>query len=441
MNKEYAMKKLKALCALSVLLCGFVLPLAAQNTVSLEMAREKGLEKSAAVKKYSRALENAVLVRQAQVYAGLPSFAATGSAAYDTDTSVSAGVSATATVFDGGKNGALVKKYDYAVQSAQENLKAGRIAVIDAVDTAFFAVLEKSASYEAARDDLAAAQQRLEIAQIKTASGVLSRADLLETESEIASYQSALDTARTAYASAKIKLTSVTGIAGAAELQSVLLDRYAVVLQKLGTADDQAVAAVITSLSDRARKNSPSYTVYALAQAQSAQALSAARSSCLPTVSAVASGKLNSGSGSPLEPAASITVSASVDLDFLTLKNAVKQAQNALDQSELDSVEQGESLDLAVSQAVYSVLSAALALPSSEKALSYAKINYEQVLEKYKLSSATGSDVSTALALVSTDQNNLIAARYAFLQGLSTLRSLTGGESEDEVTALLNELP
>jgi outer membrane protein TolC len=130
-----------------------------------------------------------------------------------------------------------------------------------------------------------------------------------------------------------------------------------------------------------------------------------------------------------------VTLSAGIDLDVWTLGNSIKQARNLLDQAELDTADQKETLDLEVTQAVYSWISSAVTIPSATTALEYARSNYENVLEKFKLSSATSSDVSTAQALVSTDETALISARYAFLSSLSTLRGLAGLEDEAEIIA------
>lgn len=414
----------------------------AVGQLSLADARSLALAKSAVVRKYSLAVDEAVLVKRAQNYAALPSLSASGAAAYDIPDSLpdgvsaSAGLSASATVFDGGKNIALSKKYDYALQAARENLRAERISVIDTVDAAFFAVLEDQASLDAAQSDLDAAKLRLEIAQVKAETGTLSRSDLLETKSEIASYQAALDKAKAARLSAEAKLTSLTGQPVSSRLVPVDFTAYDQLIQKLSVMDGGTLADFISATVSTARSHSPSYSSYVLAAKEAGQTLSAAKIACLPTISASLDGTLSAEQGAVVS-SAGVTLSASMDLDVWTLGNSIKQARNLLEQAELDTTDQGESLDLDVAQAVYSWISAAMAIPSCTTALEYARTNYETVLEKFKLSSATSSDVSTAQALVSTDETALISAQYTFLSSLSTLRGLAGLEDEAEIIAAL----
>jgi outer membrane protein len=410
----------------------------ATGQLGLADARLLALTKSTTVRKYTLAADEADLAKKAQSYALYPSLSASGSAAYDMSESFrdgasgTAGVSAATTVFDGGKNIALLKKYDFALQAARENLRAQRISVIGSADQAFFAVLEDQASLEAAQSDLDAAKLRLEIAQVKADTGTLSKSDLLQTKSEIASYQATLDKAKAALISAEAKLTSLIGRPVVSGLVPVNFSAYDELIKKLGAMDSGTLSAFISFVVSTARSNSPTYSSYIFAAEEAGQTLSAARTSFLPEVSAALNGKLSAASGEVV-PGASVTLSASMDLDAWTLGNSIRQAQNLLDQAQLDTTDQGETLDLDVAQAVYSWLSSAMAIPSCATALEYARTNYENVLEKFKLSSATSSDVSTALALVSTDETALISARYAFLSSLSTLRGLTGLEDDAEI--------
>lgn len=411
-----------------------------EKQLSLAQARSLALEKSAAVRKYSLAVDEAVLVKRAQGYAALPSISASGTAAYDIpDTlpdgiSASAGLSASATVFDGGKNIVLSKKYDFALQAARENLRAGRVTVIGAVDSAFFSVLEDQASVAAAQSDLDAAKLRLEIAQVKSETGTLSKSDLLETKSEIASYQTVLDKAKAALISAEVKLASLTGQSMPLQLVPVDFTAYDELILTLSSMENGRLADFVSTAVATARSNSPAYSSYVLAEKEAGQTLAAAKIACLPTLSASIDGKLSAQQGTVLS-ASGVTLSAGIDLDVWTLGNSIKQARNLLDQAELDTADQKETLDLEVTQAVYSWISSAVTIPSATTALEYARSNYENVLEKFKLSSATSSDVSTAQALVSTDETALISARYAFLSSLSTLRGLAGLEDEAEIIA------
>lgn len=413
--------------------------------LSLAKARELALAKSPALAKAELAVDQAGLAKQAQDYGALPSLAATatGSAGYGSGSSLadslaaSAKISASATVFDGGKNAALSKKYGLAAEAARESLRSARISLIGSVDSAFFAVLEAQASVEAASSDLAAARLRLQIAQAKVDAGSLSKADYLQTESETASYETALIKAKKSLSSGRAKISSLTALPASTELEQVDFAGYAALIAKLAAIDGAGLDAFVSELVSMAKAASPSLSSYALAASQARMSLDAAKSAYLPSVSAGVSQSFAAAAGGQASATGSLSLSASMSLDLWTTKNAVDQAKAAVKAAELDAADGGTSLELDVSQAAYEWVASALAISSSAKALEYAQTNYENVLEKFKLSSATASDLSTAEALVSTDKTALISARYAFLSNLSTLRGLLGLEDEAKLLEAL----
>jgi outer membrane protein TolC len=419
-------------------------PAQAAQALSLQKARELALVKSASLKKAALAVDAASLTKRAQDYEYLPSLAASASASAGYGSSAtladslaaSAKLSASATVFDGGKNAALSKKYDIATEAARESLRALRVSVIGSVDSAFFAVLEAEASMDAASSDLDAARLRLKIAQAKVDAGALSKADYLETESATASYEATLIKARKSLASAKAKLGSLTGLAASTEPEQVDFASYDGLLAKLAALDEAALDKLVADLVAAAKANSPSLASYALVTGQADASLAAARAAYLPTVSAAFAQSFALGSGG-LDPTGSLTLSASLSLDLWTTQNAIEQAKVTVREAELDAAGGSDSLELDVSQAAYEWVASALAIPSSAKALEYAQTNYENVLQKYKLSSATTSDLSTAEALVSADKTALISARYTFLSDLSSLKGLLGLEDEAKILAAL----
>ena len=129
------------------------------------------------------------------------------------DLAESAQLDASATVFDGGRTSELVKKYGYATEAARESLRSTRISLVGQADAAFFAVLEAEASVDAATSDLEAAKARQDIAQAKIDAGSLSKSAYLQTEADTAGYETTLVLAKKTLASAKAKLSSLTGAA------------------------------------------------------------------------------------------------------------------------------------------------------------------------------------------------------------------------------------
>jgi outer membrane protein len=418
----------------------------ADEALTLQKARELALSRSSTLRKAELTVDSASLAARAQGFAVLPSLSASASGSLDytgataslSDAAgASAKLSASETLFDSGRTPALVKKYGLATEAAREALRGTRVSLVGDADAAFFSTLEAAASVDAASSDLDAAKLRLEIAQAKADAGALSKADYLQTQAESSSYETALSNARKTLASARAKLASLTGLPPSTALQRIDFASYDAVMRKLSALDDAATDRLASDIADMARKNSPALSGYALASGQARAAVAAARAAYLPTVAAgFSQGFSRAASGS--SSSGSLSVTASLSLDLWVTKNAVDSAKVAAEQADLDGSEGTRDLELSAAQGVYEWVASARAVGSSAKALEYAESNYANVLEKFKLSAATASDLSTAEALVSADKTTLIGAQYAFLTDLSTLRGYAGLEDE---AALLAALP
>jgi outer membrane protein len=430
-----------------LLISAFAAPLAsADEALTLQKARELVLSKSTALRKAELSVDEASLAAQAQGYAYLPSLSASASGSLGYGSAIksladgagaSAKLSASETLFDGGKTQAMVKKSGIATESARETLRGIRVSLIGDADSAFFSTLAAAASVDAASSDLDAAKLRLQIAQAKADAGALSKSDLLQTEAETAAKETTLISAQKNLASAKAKLASLTGLPASAALQQIDFASYDDLMRKLSALDGTAMDKLASDIGAMAEKNSPTLSGYALASGQALQAVAAAKAAYLPTVAAGFSQGFSYGASSGYGDSGSLSVTASLSLDLWNTKNEVASATVAARQAELDASAGKTSLELSVTQAVYEWLASARAVSSSAKALEYAESNYANVLEKFKLSAATASDLSTAEALVSADKTALIGARYAFLTDLSTLRGYAGLEDEAALLAAL----
>ena len=135
-EKEYAMRLQTRTLMFVLLISAIAAPLAqaeAATALTLVRARQLALAKSPSLRKAELAIDQAGLVKQAQDYNYLPSLSASADGAVDYGHSTANGdstslanglsgsvaLSASATVFDGGNNAALSKKYDFATQAAR----------------------------------------------------------------------------------------------------------------------------------------------------------------------------------------------------------------------------------------------------------------------------------------------------------------------------------
>jgi len=416
----------------------------AAETLGLDKARTLALAHSKTLQKAGLAVEAAVLEEKGVFYDALPSFSAAlaGAFSYSASTalakmpSASLGLSASYTIWDGGANAVLAAIDKLATAAARQAARVAYYEVLDSIDAAYYAALEALASLEAAQSGMAAAKQALEIAQIKLEAGMITKVDLIQVESEMATKETTLSQARRDLAVCRAKIASLTGTAGAFDLEKVDLARYDALIAKAAAYGDAASDSLSAAVEKAAYAASPTLARYAALSDQARKAVDQAATGYSPTVTASFSHKLSASLSAFDATAGSLTLTASMPIDFWETQNEVKAADAAAGEAALDLDEQKRTLDLSVLTAVADCVAQARSVLSSQKALEYAEKNYENVLELYKLSSKPVADLLDAEATVSSSKETLIAARYGFLSNLSTLRSLGAFESEEALLAL-----
>ncbi|MDR2617662.1 MAG: TolC family protein [Treponema sp.] len=436
---------------LLITLAALVPALAHAETLSLEQARELALANSQSLKKHNLSVQSGVLDEKTQAYAGLPSLSlgASASATLWTNNGVpenlfkdTFGASASAGVsqklWDGGKNSILKSIGSLSTAVARQNALAEYYTVLESADAAYYAVLEAAAALEAAESSLETAALSLSMAEIRRESGMLSDADYLQALAEKESRETARSQARRDLALGRLRLKNLTGLAETPELEPVDFAAMEPLIRTLAAMDDPGLDRLYGALKKQIEVRNPALAKAGLNSAIAEKNLSLAARDYSPTLSASLSTGLNYSVSGGLEPSAGrLSLSGSIPLDFWVTAANVEKRKLASEQAALDLRTAGESLDTEIQTGLLNLVSQAGQVLSSGRALDYAGKHFEYVLELYELSRNSLSELSDAEALVRSNRNQLIRSQYAFLSGLSALRTLGVFESEDEIAALV----
>ncbi len=423
--------------------CGAAAPLGAEQALTLEQARSSALAHSRTLRQALLSVDSALLTQKLQSYQLLPSLSASAGAgtsypsAVTRDTlSASLGLGVSQTLYD--RKLPLLAAIDkLETRIAREEARAEYFRVLASVDSAYYSALEARAAVEAAVSDLEAYRAHLSLAQAKLEAGIITRYAYLETESQTAARETALNQSQGKLSVAEGRLASLTGLSLPLELAAVDFSGKEELMQKFGDLAGDGITDLSEAVFRSASAKNPSLGQYALASQKAKKEVGLASAGYLPTLSASYSHSfavssrqaLDSGSGS-------LALSASIPLDIWKTRAEVKAAGIAARQADLQAEDSGLSLLLEIQSAVYDCISAARSASSARKALEYAESYYQSALELFKLSSASSSELSDAAALLSANRTALITARYSFLANLSSLRSLAGLESESQLLAL-----
>jgi outer membrane protein len=434
------MMKTRLLALLSALFL-FMAIGAAGQTMTLMQARALAVAHSRTLQSVALSVESARLDERIQSYGRLPSITASASSGLQNPTgspapaltltnalSASAGLAVSQSIFDGTQP--ILETIDSLSTSiTREKARAEYFSVLSAADSAFYGVQKAQAAVEGAQADLDNARAHQELAQAKLDTGTITRADLLESESETAAKEASLAQAKGTLSVARRTLASLTGVSLSVPLAEEDSATGDGALRRFAAMSAEQVDTLIADLSQEAAKNNPNMSQTNLASQQAARRVDLAKAGYLPTVGASVSGGASYASGTG-SLTASVTLSASISLDLWNTNAAAESKSIAARQATLSVEEARRTLTLSVEQAVYDAVSSAQSMIASKKALEYAQSHYEGVREQYRLSAVASSDLSDAELLLSANRTALINARFAFLGNLSGLLELAGFESE-----------
>jgi outer membrane protein TolC len=419
------------------------------ETLSLERARELGLQNSRSLAKFNLAVQSNVLSEKTQAYAGLPSLSLGASASttlwnkegtsgdlLKNDFSAGASLSVSQKLWDGGKNSIQRAISSLSTESARQDARGEYYAVLDSVDSAYYRVLENAAALEAAESSLETALLSLSIAEIRHESGMISDADYLQALAEKESREAARNQSRRDLALTKLKLKDLTGLPELPALEAADIDSREELIQFLAKLDDAGIDRFFASLWKEIQTRNPSLVKAALKSEQSEKSVSLAARDYSPILSASISTGLNYSAGG-LEPGSGrLSINGSIPLDFWVTAANVEKQKIARDQAALDFRSAASSLDMELRTAVLDLISQAGQIVSSRRALDYARKHFDYVLELYRLSRNSPSELSDAETLLRTNWNQHIRSQYAFLSALSRLRSIGVFDSENDIITL-----
>ena len=422
------------------------------QSLTLEQARVLGLANSRSLAKIDLNLQNSLLNEKAQLYALLPVVKADYSASMNylkqnwalvnpVDTlSTKANFSVTQKIFEGGRG--LIQKSIFAIatESVRKDALAEYFNVLDAVDNAYYAVLEAAASLDAAESSLRMAGLSLSVAEIRQASGMLNRGDYLKALADKESRENSRNQARRDLALSMAKLKNLIGVKENLQLEPVDFAAYEGLIQSLAEISDDDADALYDKLWKVIAQSNPSLAKAVLNNQTAQKNLSLAKRELAPTVSAtIVSGGIVYSTAKGLEVPSNggVSLAGSIPLDFWVRANKIEKSKIAVKAAALDYIGASVSLEMELQGALLGTFAQAGSVLSSRRALDYAEKHFEYVMERYRLSQSSVSDVSDASVLASSSRAQFIRSQYGFLQSLSKLRSLGAIDDEDKLIAIL----
>ena len=316
--------------------------------------------------------------------------------------------------------------------------------MLDSADNAYYAVLEAAATLEAAESSLQTAVLSLSIADIRQQSGMINQGDYLKALADKEAQENSRNQARRNFALNVTKLKALTGLTGTPELEQIDFDAYENLIQRLGGISDEEVDALYDRLWETIAQTNPSLARAALNNRRAEKNLSLAKRDYSPTLSATLfTTRINYTTANSFSDGythwseGGISIRGSIPIDFWVMSNRIEKSKIARDSAALDYIGAEISLETELQSVLLNIFAQAESVLSSRRSLDYTEKHFEFVMERYRLSQSSISDLEEASSLLINSRNNHIKSRYGFLQSLSKLRSLGAIDDEEKLMHIL----
>lgn len=404
--------------------------------INLDEARVLALANSRPLQRFEMEIRRSILDERNQLYTMLPQISAGYSASMNfmrdwefvnpVDTlSLGADFSITQIIFQGGQTFIQRAINKISTESIRKNALAEYFDVLDAVDNAYYAVLESAATLEAEESSLQTAILGLSIAEIRHANGMINIGDYLRALAEKEMRENSRNQARRNLTMNMNRFKALTGITEAVELEPIDFNIYETVIMRLASISDEDADLLFAAFWNLLVSSNPTLANAALS-AQSAELnLTNTRRDFSPTISAtlfstdisfLPSYNATSRSG--------VAIRGSIPIDFWVLNDRIERSRIGRDIANLNFTNTEISLEQELQNALFNLFSQAGSVLSARRSLQYTERLFESVVERYRLGQSSVSDLTEATTLFINSRNSYTRASYGFLQNLSRLRSL-----------------
>lgn len=433
----------------------FFLPVfAGAETITLEQVRNLALAASRSLAKYNLQIQSNALDVKSQRFSNLPSLSLGADASMRvlnndwspiekpldaSSVGVNLGASITYNIFEGGKTVVQTALNSIASEMTKKDALAEFFNVLDSADNAYYAALEAAASLESEELALQTAGTSLSMAEIRQAGGMINQGDYLKALAEKETREAARNQARRNLALSAAKLKAITGLDALPALEPIDFNGYENLIQYLGGISDEDAALLYGELWKLLAAGNPSLIKAGLNSRRAEQNLTKAKWDYAPTLSAsISPTGLSYSSDKGLgTTVGGFSINGRIPLDFWVMANNVEKNKIALESAALDYISQQSALEIELQTALLNTIAQAGTVLSAGRSLEYAEKHFEYVMERYRLSQSSVSDLLDATALAGNSRNQLIKSRYGFLRSLSKLRSLGALDDESTLTNIL----
>ncbi|MGC9361293.1 MAG: TolC family protein [Candidatus Syntrophosphaera sp.] len=341
------------------------------------------------------------------------------------------GLSLTQPIFYGGKLWQGYQMSRIAEDMALMGADASRVELLATADNLYMGVLQTQDLLSISELSVQSAELNLQIARLKQESGLISNADFLRFQSQLASNEVSLLQARTALQLSQLQLRNHLGIDYlplVEELPDIQGDPE---LEILESYDADSISRLTDLALKESEKTSSSLKLLESGVEISRRSYAIAKGNFLPTINLIGSRDYEENGIDRYEFSASNQIMVTASLPLLPqLGNYadMKAAGFAHKKSLLEAQTATREIELATEAAVLNLVSSAGQIRSARLSLDYTRQVYEQLQERFRMNLASAADLLDAELMLSSARTAHSNAVYGYHKARISLMQLIGIE-------------
>ena len=345
-------------------------------------------------------------------------------------------------LFNGGKIflGAMINKDVTNIE--QENYRSKQLEIIANAESKYFFVLECEDLLEIAKLNLTTAENNLAITQVKVQAGTISKAELLQLQSEQASKEVDAIQAENRLQNSYQDLMNYIQIFKLGKLEKIELNQHQELIDILKELKRKQTEDLIAKVAKVAKKQNPNIKISHISKSTSQKNVWMAAGNFLPSVN-LSYSKSWDDSDIPMR-ASDYTQSDYIGLNvsvpiFPIANNGLNlaKANYNLRKAEYNSQSAENMILLGIQNSLYTLIANAKMIDSARMAYEYAQVTNEQMQERYKNGLISTNDLLSAALLLNSSRTQYTSAKYNFLKAKTSLLQQLGTDDRNYLNKLI----
>ncbi|MEA2105092.1 MAG: TolC family protein [Candidatus Cloacimonadota bacterium] len=344
-------------------------------------------------------------------------------------------------LFNGGKIWLNSRIKNDALQISEQSYQMKKLETLAEVESKYFSVLENKSLLKIAKKALQSAITNLDVAEMKYNSGIISRADYLQLQSEKTSKEVNLIQAQNLYQTSKLQIANFLQLAVIPELQPIEFYKYSKILKHLQNISIEETDNITGEIIEIGFSKNPSLKISSISCKTGKKALLMAEGNFLPSLNLSYSKSWNKYDFmNDYDDSQNLTLSASLPLfPLVDSGTGVLKAKHNLKKTELQKISAENGIKLSLSSSFLNLVSSAKSVSAAKKAKEQAEETYKQMQERYSSGLISTNDLLSAQVLFISSQSQYTKSFYDFLRTKSSLMQQMGIEDTNVLYRIIQK--